>query len=202
MKYILSLAAVFLSASISTFGQAPAAQTLQCSLKVAQSPAVRGIKLGMKVDDVLALFPGSRENEYIKSALTANPGFPNYGMISFGIAPFQYPTKERYVGISQLSFIFVDGRTVRFYVEYGRPPWPRVDEFIDKISDALQLPPKANWTADNQGRKNLLCDGFRIRAATLDQRGSLSIETDDDPYKIQRERRAAEEEKERREFKP
>jgi len=199
MKYILSIAAVFLSAAISSFSQA---QTNQCSLKVAQSPAVRGIKLGMKMDEVLALFPGSRENEYIKNTITGNPEFPNFGVISFGIAPFQYPNKERYLGIDQFGFVFVDGRLVQYSVEYGRASWPRMDEFIEKITAAFQLPPARNWTSDNQARRNLICNGFHVQAFTRDYRGALVVATDDEPFKIRRERSAAADEKERRDFKP
>jgi hypothetical protein len=202
MKYILFLAAVFISTVTPTLGQASPAQPNRCALKLAQSPAIRGIRLGMKLDDVLALFPGSRENDYVKFTLAANSASSNFGLINIGISPALYPNKERFLGIDQFSFVFVDEQMVRLYAEYRQPPWPRLDEFIDKVSGAFQLPPSAQWAVENAARKNLMCDGFRIRVATQDQRASLTIEINDDPYKIQRERRDAAEEKARREFKP
>ena len=202
MKYILSMTVFIAAAAISTFGQAAAPQASQCALKMAQAPAIRGIKLGMRIDEVLAMFPGTREDENIRIATSDNQSYPRFGVINFGVAPSAYASKERFAGIGSLYFTFVDGGMVKYEVEYARPPWPRLDDFINKIAAAFQLPQADKWIAENPNRRNLICDGFRMQATTHDSRGFLIVIRGDDPYKIQRDRRAAAEEEERRDFRP
>jgi hypothetical protein len=202
MRFILGTTVAIALAVTWTYGQATTSQTSQCTLKVAQAPAVRGVKLGMKVDDVLAMFPGSREDIQVKNALTDNEISPKFGVTSFGVAPTQFGGKERFIGISSYYFTFLDGRMVRYGVLYPRPPWPRAEDFVNKIASAFQLSQASNWAIDEQGQRNLTCDGFRVQAMVRDGRGSVVIMTSDDPYKIARDRKAAAEEKEREEFKP
>jgi hypothetical protein len=91
---------------------------------------------------------------------------------------------------------------VDYYVEYAQPPWPRLDDFIGKVADTFHLPPASNWTTENSAHKKLACDGFRIQAVTHDYRAALKVTTGDDPMKIRSDRRAASEEKQRRDLKP
>lgn len=201
MKSFLSVAALLVSAAIPTFGQV-LAQSNQCQLKVGQSPSVRGLKLGMTLDEVLAVFPAGREDEYIRNAISDSPAFPNFDVVSFVVGPALYANKERFAGIESLYFGFVDRRMVRYEVGYRQPPWPRLDEFVDKVAAAFGLPAAPNWTTDNAAGKSLICDGFRIHVLTRDSRGRLILATDEDPTKIRQERRAAAEEKARRDFRP
>ena len=207
MKHIFALT-ILLMAAVCIYGQQPASQSPQCSVKLAQSPAVRGIRLGMRLDDVLATFPGSRENEFIKNAIS-NVGFysgiqtpARFGVVNFGVLPSEYATKNQFAGIESFYFTFVDERLVNYQVQYPQPPWPKIDEFIEKIAGAFNLPPADKWTTENFARKNLACDGFTIQAYTQDGRANLILKTGDDPFAIQRERRAAAEAQARREFRP
>jgi hypothetical protein len=50
-----------------------------CSLSLSQAPAIRGIRLGMKPDEWLKLFPGSAQDEHIKVILNEPPLYPNCG---------------------------------------------------------------------------------------------------------------------------
>ena len=199
---------VLLAVAVCCYSQPPAPQSTKCSVEPAQSPVIRGIKLGMKLDDVLALFPGSREDQYIKNEI-ANVGFysgmktlPRFGVVNFGVLPAKYSTKNRFAGIETFYFTFLDDHLVNYQVEYRQPPWPRVDEFIEKIAGAFNLPPADKWSTENPVRKNLACDGFTVQAYTQDGRANLIIKTGDDPIAIQRERRAAAEAQARREFRP
>ncbi len=201
MKYIWSTILIT-TIGLSVHAQTTNQETAQCSLKLAQAPAIRGLKLGMKMDEVLNIFPGSRENENVKFAISDNEFYPRFGVVDFFIAPAQFAGKERFAGISSLYFVFVEGRMVRYSVEYSRPPWPRTDDFVNKIAGAFQLPPASNWSTDQLGHKNMACDGFRVQITARDGRGSVMVTTGDDPSKIQRDRRAAIEEKQRQEFKP
>jgi hypothetical protein len=52
-------------------------QTGACSIKLDQAPSLRGIKLGMSLNQVLVLIPGSREDSDVTASLdTARRGHP------------------------------------------------------------------------------------------------------------------------------
>lgn len=209
MKRIF-LAAVFTLTAIAAYGQTQT--TLPgispCTLAAAKAPAIRGVKLGMKIDDVLALFPGSAEKDEIKSAIAKAGGYPNFGMVNIFVGPREYSTKDRFAGIADFRFVFFDGRVDQYEVEYeslpGGPAWRRVDDWVTKLVDAFGLPAVTDWSVDQiiPSRKSLRCDGFQLQASNLNFRGNLTVSTLDPPYKKQQERRAAYEEKMRREFKP
>ena len=119
MKRIF-LAALCVLTGVSNYGQAqtmPAAVS-SCTLSPAKAPAIRGVNLGMKVHEVLALFPGSAENNDIKAALAKAEGFPNFGLASIYIYPRDYSTKDRFAGIASIQFMFFDGRVDQYEVDY------------------------------------------------------------------------------------
>lgn len=209
MKRIV-LVAIFTLTAASTYGQTQTTSPAisPCTIAAAKAPAIRGVKLGMKINDVLALFPGSAEKDEIKSAIAKADGYPNFGTASFYVNPGEYSTKDRFAGISDFSFMLLDGQVIQYEVEYQSPPdgptWRRVDDWVAKLSDSFGLPPVTDWAVDQNipSRKSLKCDGFQLQASNVNLRGSLRVSTFDPPYKRQQERRAAFEEKMRREFKP
>lgn len=200
MKHLLTLAMLVATAS-STYSEPTATPPNQCTLKLAQSPAIRGIKLGMKLEQILAWFPIDQENAYLKEMVASRASFPNNGVISFGAAPNQHKVRDQFLGIQSLNFVFVDEQLVRYEVQYGWPDWPELDDFINKLADTFHLPRPGNWTGD-PGRKRLSCAGFQLEALTRDGNARLVVKTNDEPFEIQRQRRAASEEKARRDFKP
>jgi len=209
MKRIF-LAGIYTIIATSAYGQTQTTPPAisPCTLAAAKAPAIRGVKLGMKIDDVLVLFPGSAENDEIKSAIAKADGYPNFGIVNIFVGPREYSTKDRFAGIADFRFVFFDGRVDQYEVEYESPPngpaWRRVDDWVTKLVDAFGLPAATDWTVDQNisSRKSLKCDGFQLQASNLNFRGNLRVSTLDPPYKKQQERRAAYEEKLRREFKP
>ena len=199
MRSILAMTFI-VTAALSTSSQTATLPANQCTVKVA--PVIRGIRLGMTMNDVLAMFPGSRENEMVQSALTAGENSGSFGLAGFLIFPSQYPTKERFSGISSVTFTFLDGRLAQYGVVYDRPPWPHAADFINKIAGAFKLPTAEYWTADQGVYKALSCDGFKLRTSVNNPGASISVLTSEDPFKIQGDRRAAAEEKQRQEFRP
>jgi hypothetical protein len=203
MKRMLS-ATIIILAAVTIYSQTPAA----CTLKPAQAPVVRGLKLGMKTEEMLALFPGSSDQDDIKSAVSKPEGYPHFGVVEISISPRTYSTKERFTGIAVYNFVLVDGHVGQYQVDYLLPPagprWTRTDDFVAKIVEAYKLPPVANWTTDpNIGFwKTLKCDGFQLKASTMNFQGSLTVSTTDAPRTIQQQRQAAFEESIRRDFKP
>jgi hypothetical protein len=210
MKRILLATVIFALTALSAYSQTqtPSPGTSACKLAVAQAPAIRGVKLGMKTNDVLALFPGSAENNDIRSAIAKAEGFPNFGLASIWVFPGEYSTKDRFAGISVFRFSFVDGRLHQYEVDYEAPPggpvWRRVDDWVAKLADTFNLPSATAWTVEQNlpDRKSLKCDGFQMRASNMNFRGNLSVSTLDTPLQKQQERRAAYEDKLRRDFKP
>jgi hypothetical protein len=206
MKTLFALT-IFLAATSLVYGQSAPTQPSQCSLKLAQSPSVRGIKLGVTAEDLLALFPG-RASEYGAMSVSQADNFPHFGVIGFDIVPSRYSTKERFAGIGYFNFVILDGRVAQFEVHYQGPPngatWRNIDDFIAKIADAFQVPAAKNWTANQSipSTKELKCDGFQMRASNVNLHGSLTVATVDAPFKVQKERLAAFEEKARRDFRP
>ncbi|HMB26532.1 MAG TPA: hypothetical protein VKS99_00445, partial [Blastocatellia bacterium] len=51
-----------------------------CNLSLSQAPVIRGIRLGMKPDEWLKLFPGSAQDAKIKAILDQPPTYPRYGV--------------------------------------------------------------------------------------------------------------------------
>lgn len=188
------------AAALSTAGQTVTAPAIPCTVKVA--PVIRGIKLGMTTNDVLAMFPGSRENEMVRNSLTAGQNYGSFGLTGFFVFPSQYPSKERFSGVSTINFTFVDERLVQYGIAYDGPPWPHAADFINKIASAFKLPPAENWTVDQGVYKAVSCDGFKVRTSVSNSGASISVLTGEDPSKIQTERRAASEEKRRQDFRP
>ena len=203
MKRILSVTIMILAA-VTICGQTPA----PCTLKPAQAPVIRGVKLGMKTEEMLALFPGSSDQDGIKSAISKPEGYPHFGVIGISITPSVYSTKERFAGIADYNFLLVDGHVGQYQVDYLPPPagpkWTRPEDFVAKIIEAYKLPPVANWTTDPSiGFWRILkCDGFQLRASTMNFQGSLIVSTTEAPWTLQQQRQAAFEESIRRDFKP
>jgi hypothetical protein len=134
-----------------------------CKMTLAQAPVMNGIKLGMTREQVLALFPGSREDKELRASLNS-PASPN-GETTFMIRPGLYGSKSKFARVPQITFKLLDGRVYSFNVGYDGPEWAHVDEFIEKLSAATKLPAADAWEPyvgmDTQ-LKTLTCKGFVI----------------------------------------
>lgn len=211
MKRTLTLATVVMMTAVCAFSQSEVAKvgTSGCTLKTSQAPAVRGITLGMSVEDLLALFPGSAAEDGIRLAISKADNYPNFGVVGMDIIPSRYSTKERFAGIGHYNFVILDGRVAQYEVQYlpapMGPTWRNVDDLIAKIADAFKVPEANNWTAQqifNPSIKELKCDGFQLQASNVNLRGTLTVATADAPFKVQKDRLAAFEAKARRDFRP
>jgi hypothetical protein len=209
MKRILTLVTVVMMTAVFAYSQTEVAKvsTPACTLKASQAPAVRGIQLGMSVEVLMALFPG-RAGEAGAVPASKADNSPYFGVVGIDIVPSYYSTKERFAGIGYFNFVFLDGRVAQYEVYYQGPPngatWRNIDDFIARIADAFQVPAAKDWTAQayNPSTKELKCDGFQLWASNVNLNGRLRVATVDAPFKIQKERAAAFEEKARRAFRP
>jgi hypothetical protein len=197
--------AAFLLISISAYAQSVGAPPEPCRLKVAQAPAVRGVRLGMMVDELFPLFPGTGDSGAIRSTLSAAEAYPQFGDVTLGIGPSNYPSKDRFAGIDSYLLRLFDRRIVGLTVIYDRFPtgarWNNTDDLIERFSKSLPLPGPKDWPQDSTNpRKILKCDGFEVVVTGGDQ---VTIGFYAQGWEgIKRERLAAFEEQKRRDFTP
>jgi|GEM_PF-2519945 len=205
MKRLL-LSASLLLISFAAYGQTNSPLAQPCTLKIAQAPAVRGVKIGMMIDEVLPLFPGSSESGAVKQSLSTAEGYPNFGYAYFGLDPSSWGKPERYAGINSYWINTFDRRIVGLSITYQQFPagarWKNPDDLIQRFSDALHLPGPNAWVSDPNGggRRKLQCDGFEIYVGAGEP-SSIAFYTQGWEG-TKRERLAAFEEQKRREFKP
>jgi hypothetical protein len=134
-----------------------------CKLALAEAPVVNRIKLGMTVDEVLALFPGSKGDAEVTAALAKTGTFGNR---SLPITPSKYGNSPDFKNINRISFSLLDGRVSSFTINYNGPQWPDVDKFVDKFLEGRNLPATAQWepyAGLETQMKTLTCTGFSIR---------------------------------------
>jgi hypothetical protein len=144
-----------------------AASTVQekqpCPLKISEAPVIKGLKLGMTPDDVLKLFPGSKDDPQVRSQLSQPPKF---GATSLTIRPEKYESKADFSEISLVSVSTLDGRVSSVALHYRGPHWSHVDQFVAKFVEGTNLPGAEQWEAfvgqDTQ-LKTLTCAEFSIR---------------------------------------
>jgi hypothetical protein len=131
-------------------------------LTMAQDRGISGIKLGMTVEQVLALFPGSERDEEIRSSLSRPSQF---GVSSLTIRPQKYSSKAEFEGINQILMTLLDDHVSTLYVGYDAPAPEAIDELVTKFSKGRKLPPARNWEAyvglDDQ-LKTMKCKDFEI----------------------------------------
>lgn len=153
----------------------PAVKQQQCFLNRSQAPDIDGLKLGLTLDEVLALFPGSRDHAEVKMDL----GRPasEFGETSLVVKPAMFVPETKFVGIRQISINLLDGRVGSFNAGYDGPKYKDVDEFVAKFSAGRKLPGPADWEAqkglDTQ-LKTLRCDGFEISVFAGGKDGKLN----------------------------
>jgi len=145
-----------------------------CTLKFAGAPVVSGLRLGMTADELLALFPGSKDDTEITASVR---GVTSFGTATVVIRPDRYQSKEKFPGISQITVRLADGRVYEFTVNYSGPAYSHVDKFVAKFVEGTALPPTDQWDVyvgmDNQ-MKTLTCAEFEVRAFAGGQDGNLN----------------------------
>lgn len=191
--------ALLTSASGQTQSDVPAGQ--KCSLTLAQSPTIRGLKLGMDVEEVLRQFPGRGSDPTVRTNLL-------WADKQFGVARFNAPThpyhsESRFAGILQFDFEILDKRVSGFSILYDGPEWRSIDEFVARIAESLNLPGASYWTPSNLPTlKTLKCAGFEI-SAWLGSPDSHSLRIRDTAAEqIVKDRQIEAKEKARKDFKP
>lgn len=126
----------------------------------------------MAVNEVLALFPGSKDDEEVKAALARHGQFGNS---SLQITPSKYGNSADFKSINRVSLSLLDGRVLSFTIQYNGPDWSHIDKFVEKFVEGKDLPAPDQWEAyvgmETQ-MKTLTCSGFSIRLFNGGEGGS------------------------------
>lgn len=180
-----------------------------CNPVVVQNLTIRGLRLGMTAEEVLALFPGASERPDLKAELERAKDYPRWGVAGMFFERqngFGSPIKREFDGLSYISVTLLDGRLRDFTIQYlgyneGGTAWETTDQFLAKVIAAFSLPPLELW--QREGNVLLLkCGDFTVRASAQgDSGGSFAVRGPDIRPIIQ-ERERARREQRRREFKP
>jgi hypothetical protein len=148
-----------------------------CGLTMEQVHGVGDLRLGMTAEQVLALFPGSSQDPEVRSSLS-KPA-TRLGVSDLTIRPGKYQSKEKFAGITRITFDLLDGRVSSFSVSYDGPEWPHVDKFVAKITEGTGLPAADAWEAHvgMDQLKVLTCTDFEVRVFAGGQGGDLNYVT-------------------------
>src|SRR5262249_15351546 len=151
----------------------------QCSVPLDKAPTIRGLRLGMRADELLSLIATNYNSKFRAETVLKNAGAaPNYGLATFGIdvnSDVTKEAKEKFDGISGLDFMTLDGRVVSIRVIYGignprlSTSWT-IDEWTAKVSDTFSLPGANNWqSSQNKNLRTLKCKEFEVVASVSTQ---------------------------------
>jgi len=182
-----------------------------CNLSLSQAPVIRGIRLGMKPDEWLKLFPGSAQDEKIKAILDRPPTFPEYGFKeiifypAFSPSLFSYLPREEFSGIFNVSLTLFDNQIIAFRIKYAAypgidNPWDSVEQLIPIFSETFNLPQLSAWHKNGSGAE-LKCAGFEL-ILNAGNGPSAYLTSKYDFNQIIRQRAEADKQKGRAAFKP
>lgn len=193
---------------VTILGSSQALSQSRCNLTKDNSPSVRGLRLGMSTEQLLALFPGSakrwaKDSKAIRDAhekaMAANSSEPVY--LSF--YPATDAAKEQFADVDSVSVVLYTGWVVDFSFVYIGATWRTIDEWVATVSETFKLPGAQDWVVgpSEHPDKVLKCNGIEIEAGI--QGGSASIRIRNvDWLKAMEERTTAADEKKRRDVKP
>jgi hypothetical protein len=188
--------------TISADSQSTSAQS-RCNLTEANAPSVRGTRLGMSTQQILALFPNSNKRREIKDALERVNSSDNAEPVYLSFDPATDAPSGQFAGVGSVSAGVYKGHVVDLTVTYVGASWTSIDEWVRKLAEGLKLPGPQDWVVgpSESPNKILRCSGIEIEAAI--QGGSASIRLRNPEYlRGMEERTKAAEEKRRREVKP
>lgn len=175
----------------------------RCDLTEARTPSVRGVRLGMSLEQLLALFPGNARRKEMKEALLRAKETASDESVSLFFDPAMEANPDRYGGVESISAGIYKGRVVDFTVTYLGPTWRTIDEWVTRLSESFNLPGVQGWAAgpDENPNKILRCGELEIGAAIQGGGGSIRVRNTE-YLKGASERARTEEERRRRAFKP
>ena len=131
------------------------------------------LKLGMTQEEVLAVFPGTKNDPELRSQLSRPPS--RLGVSNFVIQAEKLD--DKFAAFTHFTFNLLDGRILSMNIGYNGPAYSKVDEFVTRFVEGTNLPPADQWQPytgmDNQ-LKVLTCKDFEVRVFAGGQDGNLN----------------------------
>jgi len=202
MKYATLL--IFLACtSLVCAGQTPSPPAKgKCLLTRAEAPEIRGIRLGMTPDQLLAVYPEDLNRLKVSEAIKESKRATNYGVGRFDLRPDRETPNPRFKGLNYITIELLDERVTSFHIGYAGPQWSTADQFVEKLSEALHLP-REPWEGRGGVSQSLKCDGFVVNAyASSDTAQNWVQVHDTSAPQVVEDRRQLAKEKERQAFRP
>ena len=129
----------------------------------------------MSRDEVLTLFPGSKDDPDVQRYLTRPPD--QFGDAELIIRPPKYQPKDERVRIKQIGFSLLDGKVYEMNIGFNGPAYPHVDKFVEALSPEMNFPTLNQWEPyvgmDNQ-MKVLKCAEFEATVFAGGPGGNLN----------------------------
>jgi hypothetical protein len=188
MRYARLLLAVLSALCLAAAAaHAQQAQAQACPLTIEQAPELRGFRLGMTTEQVMARVPGIQVQQ------------GSFGASDARLPPSSGADAAAYKGIDNIYFGFLDGRLVNLVVSYDQSVhWKSSDQFAAKVSEFLKLPEDWRGTA-NPNQKVLTCAGFDVTVTAYPNAIRLAVPNYNEVLSRRREQH---EEKLRQDFRP
>ncbi|MEK6287519.1 MAG: hypothetical protein AABO57_17385 [Acidobacteriota bacterium] len=172
--------AFFMLVFVTLSANSQALSQSKCSLTKDNSPSVRGLRLGMSTEQLLALFPGSakrwaNEPKTMRDARERAMAATSNETAYLSFDPATDAAKEQFTDVLSVSVGLHKGRVVDFSVTYADATMSTIDEWVAKVAEMFKLPGTQAWMVGPSENPNkvLKCDGLEIEAAL--QGGSASI---------------------------
>jgi hypothetical protein len=158
----------------------------------------------MMSDELFAIFPPNEREEFDRAQqLKSDELPPKYGYTYFQFFPSNYTTKDRFMGIGQITFELFDRKVVSISANYSNAPqFDRPAQLMEIITSQFGLPEFKDWPGfyESWSNPSLSCDGFTFQVHGYS--GSFSISLTDPTYKkIVEDRKQADRAKKREGFK-
>jgi hypothetical protein len=196
-----AIALTMISAYALVVSQQPAPSN--CVLTAANSPTVRDIRLGMSLQQVLALFPSAGKRREIRDAVERAKAAAVNETVYLVFDPANDGGGERFAGIDTVLVGAYKGQVVDFSVSYIGPTWRTVDEWVERLRQSWGLPGAQAWEVgpSENPSKILKCKGVEIEAGIQGAGGSIRVR-DTEYNKGVEDSKGTGEDRKRREFKP
>jgi hypothetical protein len=132
-----------------------------CSLT--KAPNVRGLSLGMSLNDLYELIPPARNDNVINNILiyAKRERIPKKVSIQLSKSNSLYQELPIFKDIEYISIQMFNDSLTDISIQYNWPTWTKADEFIDKLKEYYGLPEAQHWQGRDES-KHLNCKGFLL----------------------------------------
>ena len=197
---IVAITLVTISAVSQADNNSPQAR---CTLTESTAPSIRGLRMGMSAQELLAVFPNITKKKELKDTIDQAKSATTSEPVYLGFDPAIDGDARQFTGVDSVSAGLYKARVVDISVQYSGGTWQTVDEWIAKLSETFKLPGARDWVVgqNEAPNKTLTCEGVTIEAAI--QGGSASLRIRNSAYLREADERSkAAEERRRKEIKP